>query len=84
MAVTVAVSPGFSVPGLTEQLTVGGSKAFTVKLAVASATSQGLRPSLPGLPCLTPHFTVYAPAASEPVATKAVAPVPVTPVPLKL
>jgi hypothetical protein len=46
------------VVGFAEQLTVGGSKSFTVKVVEASATCQGFRPSLPGLPSYTPHFTV--------------------------
>jgi DNA primase len=37
---------------------VGGSNAFTVKLVEASADSPSFRPSLPGLPSFTPHFTV--------------------------
>ncbi len=41
----VLVSPVLMVPGLAEQATVGGSNGLTVKLAEASADSQGLRPS---------------------------------------
>jgi hypothetical protein len=58
MALTVAVSPGLIVEGLAEQLTVGGSKAFTVKLAELSAACHGFRSSPPGSPTLMPHWTV--------------------------
>jgi hypothetical protein len=58
MAVMVLVSPGLMVLGLAEQLTVGGSKDLTVKLAELSAISQGFRPSFPGFPSFTPQFTV--------------------------
>ena len=70
----VALSPGLMVVGLTEQLMVGGSNSFTVKLAVASvATCQGFRPSLPGLPSLASHLTVCWPGDSDAVFTVAVA-----------
>ena len=49
----MAESPGLIVVGLTEQLIVGGSNAFTVKLAEQSAVWPGFRPSLPDLPSLT-------------------------------
>jgi hypothetical protein len=39
--------------GATEQVIVGGSNCFTVKVADASAVCQGFRPSLPALPSLT-------------------------------
>jgi hypothetical protein len=57
--VTVAVSPGLIVLGLTEQLIVGGSNSFTVKLAEQLADSQGFNPSLPVLPSFTLPCTVY-------------------------
>ena len=56
--VMVLVSPGLMVLGLAEQLMVGGSKAFTVKLAEQSADWPGFRPSLPALPSFTSPFTV--------------------------
>jgi hypothetical protein len=58
MAVTVLVSPGLIVLGLVEQLTVGGSNSFTVKLAEHSADWPGFRPSFLGLPSFTVPFTV--------------------------
>ena len=46
VALMVALSPGFSVVGLAEQLIVGGSNSFTVKLAVVgAATCHGFMPS---------------------------------------
>ena len=45
VAVMVAESPGFTVEGLAEQLTVGGSNGFTVNAAEQSAIWPGLGPS---------------------------------------
>ena len=44
--------------GLAEQLIVGGSNSFTVKLVEQSAVWPGFRPSLPVLPSFTSPFTV--------------------------
>jgi hypothetical protein len=49
----VLESPGLMVLGLAEQLIVGGSYSFTVKLAEQVAVCPGFNPSLPGLPSLT-------------------------------
>ena len=54
----VAESPGATVEGLAEQLIVGGSNSFTVKVVELFATCQGFSPSLPGFPSFTPQFTV--------------------------
>src|SRR4051794_22844816 len=69
----LALSPGLMVVGLTEQLMVGGSNSFTVKVAVDwVASCQGFRPSLPGLPSLASHLTVCCPGESDAVSTVAV------------
>src|SRR3954452_8046134 len=70
----LALSPGLMVVGLTEQLIVGGSNSFTVKVAVDwVAVCQGFRPSLPGLPSLASHLTVCWPGERLAVFTVAVA-----------
>src|SRR5258708_40073897 len=70
------------VVGLAEQLIVGGSNSFTVNDVVPSfATCHGFSPSLPGLPSLALHFTVWTPGDKAEVSTVPWSPSPLTPSP---